>query len=423
MKRGWARGLVAVSGWALFSLGCGGGQGDGASSDGSSSPQDTPPERVAADGGGGGKGQDSGSNGGGDDAGPDGAGGPPFGSTPLPATFTKRMLDLTRYPDARCNDGTAAGYYLEAGKPGTTSWVVVLGGGSWCSTSQDCAGRPAGLKSSTGWPATIAPNGILSAKATDNPNYAQAHRISVPYCTSDVFSGDTGPVAALSNFQFRGRKVMAAVIDDLRTTYGLGQKGQRVLFGGLSAGGVSVLANADRVHKQIPEASLFALVDAGFHPDVPPLAGPTIVQQFQTAMAAWNGMPNEACIAKNPGMPHKCYLGQYAEPEISIPVFFGQNLKDPNGALHCGGFTLSATPTRPQIDWYNKTYIPTVASLLAARAPKTGAFSPCKQVHTMADGAAWTTFVLAGKSYGDDVATFQLGGATAPRAIEVPCTF
>ncbi len=350
-----------------------------------------------------------------------------FGSDPLPPSFTKRLLDTNVYPDARCNDGTASGYYAEAGKAGaTTSWIIVLQGGAWCSTAQDCAGRGAALTSSSTWAATIGPNGALSGNATSNPHYAQANRVFVPYCTSDVFSGDRPAVPSVSNFQFRGRKVLAAVISDLRKRHGLGRKGQSVVLGGLSAGAVGALASVDRVHAQIPDASLVGLVDAGFLPDVQPLAGPSIVQQFQSAMAVWNGLPNETCAASTAAAPWKCYLGEYALAAATTRVFVAHNLKDPNGALHTGGFTLGAggTATAQQTAWYNQTYIPSMSALLGALPPVHGVFAPCRSgVHTMADSVDWTTFMLAGRLYDDDVAAFQAGNAAAPRSVEQPCTF
>jgi hypothetical protein len=145
--------------------------------------------------------------------------------TSLPASFTKRMLDTTTYPNALCNDGSAAGYYPAAGATGSQAWIVFLEGGSWCSSDADCAGRSASLSSSAGWAATISPSGIIS--------------------------GDVAASAA-GKFQFRGRSVIDAVIADLKSTYGFGQPGSTVLLAGASAGGVSVLVTADRVAASLP---------------------------------------------------------------------------------------------------------------------------------------------------------------------------
>jgi hypothetical protein len=331
------------------------------------------------------------------------------------------MLDTTTYPNARCNDGTAAGYYPAAGAAGSKTWVVFLEGGSWCSSDSDCAGRASSLSSSSGWANTISPAGILSSEASQNPHFSAVNRVDVPYCTSDVFSGDAA-ASGTGKFQFRGRSVIDAVIDDLKTTYGFGQPGSTVLLAGASAGGVSVLITADRVAAALPGVKVFGLVDAGFLPDVAPLTGPSIMNQFETAMTYWSGSPDDSCAATNPTAKQKCYLAQYAAPEITTPLFFGQNLEDPHGPLHAGGFTWPATPSTAQKNWMNDVYTPAMESLLAATSSSVGFFSPCQVVHTMTDNSDWTTATVGTTHYDDAVNDF-LNGTSVTRADKTPCSY
>lgn len=189
--------------------------------------------------------------------------GPP--AQPLPTSFTKHLLDLGTYPDARCNDGTAAGYYPVSGSGSGSAvdaktWVVFLEGGSWCASDAECASRPANLSSSGAWATSIAPSGILSADISQNPHFSSFNRVDVPYCSSDVFSGDEASPAA-GKFQFRGRAVIDAVVGDLKVTYGFGAPGSTVLLAGASAGGVAVLVTADRIAAALPGVKVVALAD------------------------------------------------------------------------------------------------------------------------------------------------------------------
>ena len=347
------------------------------------------------------------------------AGAPP--TSVLPTAFTKRLLSQVTYPNARCNDGSAAGYYPAAGSPGAKDFVIFLDGGSWCSSDADCASRSKDLSSSSGWPATQAPTGLLSSDRVNNPHFAGLNRIYVPYCTSDLFSGNA-PASAPGKFEFRGRAVLDAVIADAKATYGLGASGSSVLFAGASAGGVSVLVAADRVAAALPGVKVTALVDAGFLPDVAPLMGPSILAQFSTAIAYWQGQPDDSCAAANPGNPNKCYLAQYAQPEISTPLFFGQNLEDPHGPLHAGGFTWPAAPNAAQISWMNNVYTPAMLKLLPATSATTGYYSPCQVVHTMVDTSAWYMQTIGAEHYDDAVSSF-VDRSSPTRLASAPCTY
>jgi hypothetical protein len=404
-----------------FAGACGGASSDGATSEngGSSGGGDGPAGGGAADA------ASTNTQGGGPGAVVDGgADAAAAARQTLPATFTKRLLDTTQTEnaDARCNDGSAAGYYPAAGAPGATSWVIFLEGGSWCGSDAECTAREKSLTSSSAWPQTMAPAGILSSSAVANPHFAASNRVFVPYCTSDLFSGDTGPTAGTTKFQFRGRAVLDAVIRDLRSTYGLGAAGQSVLFAGASAGGIAVLATADRVAAALPGVKVAAVTDAGFLPDVAPLVGPSILAQLTTAVAFWNGQPDDSCAAAYPGAKDKCYLAQYAQPQITTPIFFSQNLEDPHGPLHAGGFTWPTAPTAAQIAWMNDVYTPAMVKQLSALPPAVGIFSPCKVVHTMIDNTAFTDAVVGTQHDSDAISAWFTSG-TSSRSIATPCSY
>lgn len=77
---------------------------------------------------------------------------------------------------------------------------------------------------------------------------ASAHRVYIPYCSSDGWMGDT----SFDGRQYRGQRIVAAVLRDLRSQYKLGAPGeaQTVVFGGGSAGGRGAMTLLDKVTRE-----------------------------------------------------------------------------------------------------------------------------------------------------------------------------
>ena len=137
------------------------------------------------------------------------------GPAALAATQTAVRVEISAadYPNAKCNDGTQASYYLRgAGPDGAISgrkWLVFLHGGGSCKSDESCAerwydpsGDPDGLigfhanmTTSTAPTNNFNSQGILDADGVDglpvpgvNP-FAGFNRIMVPYCSSDTWGG------------------------------------------------------------------------------------------------------------------------------------------------------------------------------------------------------------------------------------------
>ena len=128
-------------------------------------------------------------------------------------TAVRVEINATDYPNAKCNDGTQAAYYLRgAGIEGAISgnkWLIFLHGGGSCESDESCAERwydPDGgsdgiigyhgnMTTSTGATKNFNGEGILDFDGADawtdpgsNP-FAGFNRIMVPYCSSDKWSG------------------------------------------------------------------------------------------------------------------------------------------------------------------------------------------------------------------------------------------
>ena len=123
-----------------------------------------------------------------------------------------RLASLASYPDARCNDGSNAGYYfLPTPRKSSRDWIVMLDSGGWCWDEISCHSRcttDTSRCSSLLWPDVHSPGGIL---ASTEPRLANAHKVYVPYCTSDAHMGN----AWAYGMQFRGAVVVRSVLADL----------------------------------------------------------------------------------------------------------------------------------------------------------------------------------------------------------------
>ena len=90
-----------------------------------------------------------------------------------------------------CNDGSVAGYYMRRNYK-SQRWVVFLEGGWICHDEESCSGRASRehyRMSSDRWSSEKTVGGILSADPDENPHFADANHVFVPYCSSDAWSG------------------------------------------------------------------------------------------------------------------------------------------------------------------------------------------------------------------------------------------
>ena len=75
---------------------------------------------------------------------------------------------------------------------------------------------------------------------------ALTHKPFILQCTSDLWSGDAAAGASTFNFAFRGSHIVPATITSLITNHRLGATdGQRMLFGGCSAGAIGAMNNSE----------------------------------------------------------------------------------------------------------------------------------------------------------------------------------
>ena len=260
------------------------------------------------------------------------------------ASLTRRIFNtsFSSSTGARCLDGSPAGYFFEKGDP--SSFVIFLQGGGACYSvtgdpSTNCASRAkTALGSSAYWPATYTDTSNVVSSLPVNP-FANFTRIFVPYCSGDVHLGTRLEVVSPSAFPFyfSGHLIVAAVVQHLKESEGLGAAAS-VLLAGSSAGGIGAFVNADFVAAQLPAASTVRAAPQGgwFFPAIVNFtawrkdknSGPPYAGQDSPVTELWQSYLNPSCVAAN--SRSYCSSIEFSYKYIATPLHVSEDLEDSN---------------------------------------------------------------------------------------------
>lgn len=296
-------------------------------------------------------------------------------------TLWREDLHASRYPRARCNDGSEGAYYFsealtEALKPGeqvASNWLIMLEGGFQCYSADSCACRARNspnLMSSVRWPASMKAEGV----SEQLPGWNVA---VVKYCSSDAWLGDGSvqmPISgALANssfnapLRFGGRAILEGTLRQLTLSHGMADA-RRVIIGGCSAGGRGAFYNLDHaceLVRMIARGSQLAeaedagprcegLIDAGWWHDVEPTAeqrqrgvpsfreissasfalyGPSAAKQLASEDASAAGAGGVCGQCASDALQHRkdpggCLLGAACAAYTRTPFFLVQSQYD-----------------------------------------------------------------------------------------------
>lgn len=176
--------------------------------------------------------------------------------------------------------------------------------------------------SSKDYGSTCNKTGIFNEDPSLNPALAMATKLYVPYCTSDAHVGNS----EVGDWQFRGKKVVEAVLADAARSLGMGLvEGTRLIFGGGSAGGRGALLWLDTVADSVPATvSVVGFLDSPYYLDLQPYASDTFVGFPTLTSLAWTNFNvsstveagTAACTDVYFQSPWKCSMGQYAVPFV-----------------------------------------------------------------------------------------------------------
>ncbi|KAL3625666.1 Pectin acetylesterase 2 [Castilleja foliolosa] len=191
------------------------------------------------------------------------------GSAAAPAPLGALMVPLTLIQGAAakgavCLDGSLPGYHLDCGfGSGADSWIVNLEGGGWCNDIKTCEDRKTTRRGSSNYFQKQIPfTGILSNKASENPDFYNWNRVKIRYCDGASFAGDSENKA--DGLQFRGQRIWEVAMDDLMLKAGL-RNANHALLSGCSAGGLATILHCDEFRDLFPiNVSVKCMSDAGF---------------------------------------------------------------------------------------------------------------------------------------------------------------
>mmetsp|Transcript_10204 Transcript_10204/g.21275 ORF Transcript_10204/g.21275 Transcript_10204/m.21275 type:complete len:562 (-) Transcript_10204:238-1923(-) len=214
-------------------------------------------------------------------------------------TLTKVELNLTKYPNAVCNDGSPGAYYFEAADPDgphRATWVFMLQGGSWCFDEESCQQRKDGTEeilragelvdpqetgsvatSSTIWQNTTSISGVFVAHPCSR--LYGVNKVWLAYCSADAYMSSSSASPETLDMHFQGATILDAVLNEAMTTHGLLDQADSwdsdsdgdlekplVVLTGYSAGSRGVMVHLDRIrdeiHDQSPNIDVYGVLDS-----------------------------------------------------------------------------------------------------------------------------------------------------------------
>lgn len=111
-------------------------------------------------------------------------------------------------------------------------------GGGYCFDANTCAQRwkqAPSLMSSKGYPTALTGTGIYSEDPKMNPVFSTANLVFVPYCSSDVWTGNHTSTGQNGDWHFHGAAIVRGLVDDLVAKFSF-RSAQLVILTGTSAG-------------------------------------------------------------------------------------------------------------------------------------------------------------------------------------------
>lgn len=293
------------------------------------------------------------------------------------APLQKFTVRDAAHRQAVCNDGTPAVYYFRPGSgTGANRWVIFLAGGGFCFSVDTCDLRrilTPELMTSTGTPATVSVNGLLSQSHVQNPDFYNANQVAILYCSSDLWSGSREQSDGTGGYEFRGWTIVRSVVADLKArTSGPNLKtATEILLAGTSAGGDGVMIHLDWLASQFHSAKVKGLNDAGWIPETNtvPLS-PSMNEILSEGMSLWNGKPDVSCVNANPAQKGRCYLSS-VYPYLSTPLYVQESQWD-SFVLGLAGIDFPFDTIEQQVaDAYAAAVRNSLVTVNAAFSPRT----------------------------------------------------
>ena len=248
------------------------------------------------------------------------------------------LLDSDKYPNAKCLDGTTAGFYFqEASSPEQSKkFVIYLNGGGECDNEPAClSAMGTKLGSSKYFKKQYEASGwyLGSDNCKHNRDFCEWNHIFNPYCSQDLHSGQqTEPNEW--GVHFAGHHIQEAIMDELEDRLSVATD---IMVTGASAGGLGVWMTVDWVAKRYPQARVTGVSIAGLYFYASYYTGPHAIgpssmadfreEAFPTTYALYNAHVDEDCAKALPD-PSACMLLNNSLPYIDSDIFVIQAQTD-----------------------------------------------------------------------------------------------
>lgn len=182
-------------------------------------------------------------------------------------------------------------------------------------------------------------SGYISGEKKDNPLMYDWNKVLLVYCDGGSFSGRNDKTVSVGGkeLHFKGSYILDAIIDTLKTDYGLVDASDLVVSGG-SAGGLATYLHTDRWKDSLPDSVFVAaLPDAGFFLDWDSTHPATTARTYASVMRKnfkdFNaiGSVNQACVTAYEsagGDPAACFFAEHVVNFIKTPLFALQSVTD-----------------------------------------------------------------------------------------------
>jgi len=331
-----------------------------------------------------------------------------------------QLINVTKYPNARCLDGSPGAFYTNLNTDEPSSWVFMLQGGGECIAESDCKARSTtALGSSKKMKENYYFNYGIQDTGARNPHFNNASYVMISYCTGDLHMGSvTKPDSTTFDLHFSGSYIVEAVMDTLMTsqTYRL-IEASTIVMAGSSAGGLGIVSLLDRVANQLresgsnadivgaPEGGFYFFNDNTYHGTNPPPGHfiPWGTDSFPLYYKLWHARVNDGCAAHYIDTPWRCLVANYSFPFIQTRIFFTEALTDRVVTrLHSGVPDQGPPFTRDEENFLHQ-WASTMKSSLqqVVRSSTAGVFAPACWTHTtfdsIWDNQTWTGIMLNGK--------------------------
>jgi hypothetical protein len=184
--------------------------------------------------------------------------------------------------DCKCSDGSEFSFWVRTASPKKV--VFYLEDGGACFSAETCEPRRQLYNIKVG-EGPAGESGIFDFADERNP-FADYSAVYVPYCTADVFLGDTTTKYAPGlTVHHKGYVNGTTALDHLVEQF---PRATQVVVIGESAGSVAAPLYAGLVSDRLPKARVTALADgSGSYPDVPRTRAILAAWGTRTALPAW----------------------------------------------------------------------------------------------------------------------------------------